>query len=250
MLCDNCGFTWRRYADLNVRPTREDSQNGNQKAGKSTDKREGTPLVSNVAKRAKTQASASTSSAPASSRSTPVTVQPQPPPPPVVVPPIVVPSGPQLQCVACGKKGPIGQVLRCQQCKLQIHAGACGANVSKDDIDTWTCELCHNEKAEEASLVGTPSKTIALKISQLVQTTDCLLCPRRRRDRRHKDIVLPPPDSFLRACKPTEGQGWAHVLCSVFHPETSFTDDSSLKLIEGISTIPAQKWSKVCIKPR
>jgi hypothetical protein len=74
-----------------------------------------------------------------------------------------------------------------------------------------------------------------------------MLCPRRNK-RKLKNIILPPPDSFLRVCKPTEGQGWAHILCSVFHPETSFTDEKSLRLVEGISTIPAARWEKVSFR--
>ena len=51
VLCDSCGLAWRKYADLNVRPIREDPlTKNNNKAG---DKREGTPLNGNANKRAK-----------------------------------------------------------------------------------------------------------------------------------------------------------------------------------------------------
>lgn len=60
-----------------------------------------------------------------------------------------------------------------------------------------------------------------------------------------KQGLVPAPDSFLRACKPTEGQGWAHVLCSVFISELNFTDSSRLRSVEGISTIPHHRWSTV-----
>jgi hypothetical protein len=40
----------------------------------------------------------------------------------------------------------------------------------------------------------------------------------------------------LRACKPTEGQGWTHILCAVFTPEITFTDTSRLRLVEGLNT--------------
>jgi hypothetical protein len=50
VMCDNCGTAWRKYADLNVRPVREDSlPNGKSKS--TSDKREGTPLTSGNAKR-------------------------------------------------------------------------------------------------------------------------------------------------------------------------------------------------------
>ena len=51
ILCDNCGLNWRKYADLNVRPVRDESlASGKTKA---IEKREGTPLGGPTAKRAK-----------------------------------------------------------------------------------------------------------------------------------------------------------------------------------------------------
>ena len=50
ILCDNCGLNWRKYADLNVRPVRDESVFNKIKA---IEKREGTPLGGPAAKRAK-----------------------------------------------------------------------------------------------------------------------------------------------------------------------------------------------------
>ena len=36
-----------------------------------------------------------------------------------------------------------------------------------------------------------------------------------------------------------------HVLCSVFIPEITFSDAAQLKLVEGISAIPAFRWQHV-----
>ena len=49
----------------------------------------------------------------------------------------------------------------------------------------------------------------------------------------------------MRAFKPTEGQGWTHVLCAVFTPEITFTDASRLRLVEGLNTVTRHKWSAV-----
>lgn len=49
ILCDTCGTNWRKYADLNVRPVREEAL----PTSKTRDKREGTPLAANAAKRAR-----------------------------------------------------------------------------------------------------------------------------------------------------------------------------------------------------
>lgn len=52
ILCDTCGTNWRKYADLNVRPIREESLPATA-AKKVAEKREGTPLAGPVAKRAR-----------------------------------------------------------------------------------------------------------------------------------------------------------------------------------------------------
>ena len=49
VLCDNCGLSWRKYADLNVRPFREETISKT----KPGDKREGAPLNGNNSKRAR-----------------------------------------------------------------------------------------------------------------------------------------------------------------------------------------------------
>jgi hypothetical protein len=48
VLCDQCDLNWRKYAELNVRPLREEVQ-----AKGKPDKREGMPLMGTVAKRLK-----------------------------------------------------------------------------------------------------------------------------------------------------------------------------------------------------
>ncbi|GBE86744.1 hypothetical protein SCP_0906250 [Sparassis crispa] len=202
ILCDNCGISWRKYADLNVRPVREEAL----AKAKSGDKREGTPLHGPASKRAKTTPS--------------VTSTPPPSGP--------VPATTQLRCLACQKQGPAGKVLRCRQCQFRVHAGVCGVVVDQSTVESWICELCSNEKTLEASLIP-----------------DCILCPRVRRDPKKK-LLYPPPDSFLRACKPTEGQTWVHVVCTVFIPEVMYSDARRLRLVEGVSTIPQYRWSNKC----
>ena len=57
--------------------------------------------------------------------------------------------------------------------------------------------------------------------------------------------MYPPPDTYLRACKPTEGQAWVHAICSVFVPEVNYSDAARLRLVEGVSTIPQWRWANV-----
>ena len=78
----------------------------------------------------------------------------------------------------------------------------------------------------------------------LSQNPDCVLCARPKREG-DKKTLHPPADSFLRVCKPTEGQGWVHLACAVFIPEISFSDAKRLRIVEGISTLPTHRWSTV-----
>ncbi|KAF7308950.1 Zinc finger protein 1 [Mycena kentingensis (nom. inval.)] len=208
ILCDPCGTNWRKYADLNVRPLREDSvgfgvgvgssaTNGNGQTNgmttrKGTEKREGTPLTGPVAKRARTSTSAQST------------------PPPTVF------TGPQLRCMACNKNGPLGKVIKCKQCGFRTHAGVCGAIVDPKSRQLWTHNVfCVRVKTGAlSSLSPAPPPT--------------------------------PPDSFLHARKPTEGQGWTHVLCSVFINELMFTDTARLRCVEGLSSITKHRWTAKC----
>jgi hypothetical protein len=85
-------------------------------------------------------------------------------------------------------------------------------------------------------------------MSWLSQNPDCVLCARSKRER-DKKALHPPADSFLRVCKPTEGQGWVHLACAVFIPEISFSDAKRLRIVEGISTLPTHRWSTVRSNP-
>ncbi|KAF7309944.1 Zinc finger protein 1 [Mycena indigotica] len=214
ILCETCGTNWRKYADLNVRPTREESVPVAAVVAKKPaekvappEKREGTPLQGPVAKRARTSTSAQST------------------------PPPALSTAPQLRCMACHKNGPLGKVLQCKRCSFRVHAGVCGAIVGPNSVDSWICDVCKNEELQEAAL-----------------NSECLVCPRER-----KGVVKPavppnplPPDSYLHARKPTEGQGWTHVLCSVFMNEITYTDASRLRCVEGLSSIARHRWTTRC----
>ena len=74
-----------------------------------------------------------------------------------------------VRCVACQTEGPLGKVLKCQQCHFRVHVGepfifrvldtgamsvstgACGAVVNSPE--SWKCEICENEDTLEAAIV-------------------------------------------------------------------------------------------------
>lgn len=197
ILCDTCGTNWRKYADLSVRPFREDATPTGKKGG---EKREGTPLNGPNPKRLRTSNVNGTT------------------PPPNVA------TSLQLRCQVCQKMGPPGRIVKCQKCSLRIHAGTWGVFVDRDALESYICTVCKDEKAQEACL-----------------NTDCVLCPSRKVYEKWSGHT-----EFLRAIKATEGQGWVHVLCAVFSPEVSFTDPSRFQVVEGISTIPRQRWIVRC----
>ena len=166
VLCDACGISWRKYADLNhLRPIREEAAAAKQ--GKA-EKREGTPLAGSNSKRVKVsvlssigarmgikhgglaaQTNGSISSTPPSTASN---------------------GSPQHRCLACHKYGS-GKVFKCKECQTRVHSGefhlshfyirpdtyslylgACGI-VDPGSVESWICDLCQNEKTAEASLV-------------------------------------------------------------------------------------------------
>ncbi|KAF8748005.1 PHD-like zinc-binding domain [Rhizoctonia solani] len=82
-------------------------------------------------------------------------------------------------------------------------------------------------------------------VSKSMQNPNCLLCPRTSNDNlQSKQSAV--ASTILRLSKPTEGRGWVHTLCSVFVPETSFTDATRLRLVEGISSVSDARWASAC----
>ena len=159
VLCDNCGISWRKYADLNVRPFREET------ISKKTEKREGTPMNGNSTKRARVSRRPT---AGVTARS-PATVQGNTNASQTSAAASVPPAIPQFRCMACHKNGPATTVLRCKKCQFRVHPGVflngifydrllislgeCGIIADESTFESWTCELCANENNLEAALV-------------------------------------------------------------------------------------------------
>lgn len=160
VLCDNCGQNWRKYADLNVRPLREESVPVSK--SKAIEKREGTPLAGPREKRPRVVHLHSLSgndniehsySQTSVSASASVTSTPPPSSISVIIPPSITNAAPQIKCICCLKQGPLGKVLQCKKCHFRAHAGSIGAVVDPASVGDWTCELCENEETLEASIV-------------------------------------------------------------------------------------------------
>ncbi|KAF8757602.1 PHD-zinc-finger like domain [Rhizoctonia solani] len=213
VMCDQCGISWRKYGDIRSGRIEEP------KKSNGIDKRENTPQP--PVKRTKVSMSRGPS-------------------------PHLHPDS--IYVVCCKKSGPVGRVVQCTQCGVQVHAGEAFMvpaehdsltrhpvapavyGVTEEDAmaEIWLCELCQNEKSQESSL-----------------NPNCLLCPRTSNDNlQSKQSAV--ASTILRLSKPTEGRGWVHTLCSVFVPETSFTDATRLRLVEGISSVSDARWASAC----
>lgn len=144
------------------------------------------------------------------------------------------PSGaPKLPpCSCCKRVEPKAQMARCKTCTFSAHAGCYGIAPAAMGPN-WECELCANVREEESNL-----------------DPRCVLCPAdnsalvaRLKKKAAGDFDV------LAALKPTEGCRWAHTLCTIFHPEVLYANGTTLKLVEGISTIPDKRWKSVS-RPR
>ncbi|GMK59807.1 hypothetical protein CspeluHIS016_0900240 [Cutaneotrichosporon spelunceum] len=141
-----------------------------------------------------------------------------------------VPAAPKAPpCALCRKSDK--SLLRCKTCTFRCHASCYGVRGEGRVGDGWECELCANVREEEANL-----------------EPRCVLCPADMSTVnafiRKKKVVY--DFDVLSAMKPTEGCRWAHILCSAWHPEVQYADTRTFKAVEGISTIPADKWEGTC----
>lgn len=73
-----------------------------------------------------------------------------------------------------------------------------------------------------------------------------MLCPRDNSAVTAKRKRPPGEFDILAALKPTEGRRWAHVLCSAWIPEVQYSNPATFKVVEGITTVPRDKWEQVC----
>ena len=80
-----------------------------------------------------------------------------------------------------------------------------------------------------------------------MQDPHCVLCPRDISAVIAKNRSKKPPLDFdlLSALKPTEGNQWAHVLCSAWQLDVLYRNAKTLKAIEGITTLTDDRWEEV-----
>ncbi|ORX34360.1 hypothetical protein BD324DRAFT_635569 [Kockovaella imperatae] len=141
-----------------------------------------------------------------------------------------VPPAPKLPpCASCRRMEPKSNMARCKICTYSVHSGCYG--IAPQDIGLeWVCELCHNVETEMDRL-----------------EPHCVLCPREQSSVKNIKSKKPLPDfDLLSALKPTEGNLWCHIICSIFWSEILYRDTKTFKEIEGVTLIPEESWSPSC----
>lgn len=143
-----------------------------------------------------------------------------------------VPGGPPKlpPCSCCKRMEPKASMARCKTCTFSVHSGCYGIAPGAMGPN-WECELCTNVKEKEASL-----------------DPACVLCPRDTSAlaTRVKNKKATGDFDLLSAMKPTEGCQWAHILCSAWLPEVQYSNGTTFKTVEGISSISDDKWTTPC----
>lgn len=132
VLCDACGISWRKYADLNhLRPIREEAAAAKQGKG---EKREGTPLAGSNTKRVKVCVVLLHRHVGTTVEYGRLTLQTNGSVP--STPPAAASNGaPQHRCLACHKHGS-GKVFKCKECQTRVHSGELRPSIRREIFRT------------------------------------------------------------------------------------------------------------------
>ncbi|KAF9199294.1 putative PHD type zinc finger protein with BAH domain-containing protein [Haplosporangium sp. Z 27] len=123
---------------------------------------------------------------------------------------------PQQPCAVCNNHAVLGeQIMHCHRCQLSVHRDCYGV---PSDVShrKWTCDTCSNNQNPTCST-----------------NYNCVLCTRLS-------------EEGPQAVKKTTGNNWAHILCAVWMPETSFVDVETLSPVESIGKIRQDRWKQAC----
>ncbi|KAF9112970.1 putative PHD type zinc finger protein with BAH domain-containing protein [Mortierella sp. AM989] len=123
---------------------------------------------------------------------------------------------PQQPCAVCNNHAVAGEhFMSCHKCNLVVHRDCYGVPSSVSHRK-WSCDACLNNLNPTCST-----------------TYNCVLCTKTSED-------------GPQALKKTTGNNWAHILCAVWIPETTFVDVEALSPIESIGRIRHERWKQAC----
>ncbi|KAH8925695.1 hypothetical protein BT69DRAFT_1260097, partial [Atractiella rhizophila] len=197
-MCETCGLHWRCYGNVQPPPPV-------------------LPLVAEPALVKKSRASTGRSKNAELKAAPTLTKTREPPPPlppkvtkqPTPPPPSPKPLPPK-PCLICKRLDPKASLYVCTNCGMSVHAGCYGIDDEKDSQE-WKCELCGVKEAP-------------------VENPSCALCP-------PMEVTLEDTLSALDCLKPTEWDGFVHLICALWHPQVVFRQTKLMKVAEGCMSV-------------
>lgn len=141
-------------------------------------------------------------------------------------------------CAVCGDGSSMepNVILFCDRCDVAVHQRCY-------DVDTvptheWLCWPCKEyEEAQRAA--GVPQDEIR---------------PRHMMPEERKQLKGGARDVKCALCpikcgayrKTVDGQHWVHQTCALWHTETYLVPGAGPNVVEGVSRIPAKRWTRAC----
>ena len=186
------------------------------------------------------------------------------------------------KCTMCKRMEPKKRLLVCLQCTMSVHQGCYGCAEAELKADWWLCDLCRNERTAKHRLVSKKDDLVGRRLTNsLRQVPSCVLCPLPRIVRKPKagepgkqvnqstrgrksagvNAAAAAASSMtissssasnhstfnpLEVLKPTEYDNWAHIICSVYIAECTFSSTDTLRGVEGAGTLPAWRYKAKC----
>lgn len=128
-------------------------------------------------------------------------------------------------CHVCmdGESTDDNQIVYCDACNVAVHQACYGVDTVPDGA--WFCSPCAAAQARGNGGASAGST--------------CLLCLR-------PGGALKPTSGGGGGPDKTAPDGWVHVFCANWTPETYVEDTDHMEPITGLTSIPAERWKMTC----
>ncbi|KAK0555392.1 putative PHD type zinc finger protein with BAH domain-containing protein [Tilletia horrida] len=97
------------------------------------------------------------------------------------------------------------------------------------------CVLCPARTVEKLAATGSNLSSAVRRTTKQIQAS-----------REESEEAACPPLTILDAVKPTEGNNWAHTLCSLWIPEIAYSNAHILRDVEGAGFLPSWRYQAKC----
>lgn len=191
-------------------------------------------------------------------------VQPvEPPQPPRPLTPDI-PKTRTLPCAICSQMEPMGdEHITCRDCRLTVHRSCYGVQ-DLPNAAKWICEMCANDRSPltstSYSCVLCPVRHTEIELMEMPKKSHRKKSElEKEKERREREIIDESLKTYRQRqassgrpiaprepLKRTNGNNWAHVMCSVWVPEVKFSSPRDLELAEGFGSIPLERFQTPC----